>query len=155
MFTRNIKWHCKTRDHRIASFFVERNAIQSLHPFDIFTRTFTIYIFRIFHRCSPMMHRAHWMHTVCVYPCRFENQPIMRTERAQSRYIDVQSNATRYNGAVLRNALSDSLELRCSRLQLSAYAPALNPLLAIRSEIAGAWLSLSIPVNDSPELCRY
>lgn len=56
--------------------------------------------------------------------------------------------------AILRNALSDSLELWCPRLQLSAYAPALNPLLAIRSEIAGAWPSLSTSVNDSPELCR-
>lgn len=65
-------------------------------------------------------------------------------------YIDVQSNATVYR-AILWNALSNSLELWCSRLQLSAYAPALNPLLAIRSEIAGAWPSLSTSVNDSPE----
>lgn len=61
----------------------------------------------------------------------------MRAERAQSRYIDTRPNATIY-GAILRNAISDSLEPRCSGLQLSVYVAALNPLLAIRSEIAGA-----------------
>jgi len=96
--------------------------------------------------------RARWMHTVCVYSCRFENRPIMRAERARNRACRC---AARCGGnrAMPRNALSDSLGLRCSGLQLSVYASALNPLLAIRSEIAGAWPSLSTSLNDKLELC--
>jgi len=115
-------------------------------------RTWTIYFPNIPSMQTNDASRARWMHTVCVYSCRFENRPIMRAERARNRACRC---AVRCGGnhAMPRNALSDSLELRCSGLQLSVYAPALNPLLAIRSEIAGAWPSLSTSLNDKQELC--
>jgi len=57
----------------------------------------------------------------------------MRAERAQNRACRC---AARCGGNA--NASKCSKRFARATVQLSAYAPALNPLLAIRSEIAGA-----------------